>query len=59
MSAPGPMWGTHMGKEGQCRVVGTPSAVQLHEVTALAAAPSLKSTSEICPLERTSKDRTM
>lgn len=47
-----------MGKEGQCRVVGTPSAVQLHEVTALAADSSLKSTSEVCPLERTSKDRT-
>lgn len=48
-----------MGKEGQCRVVGMPSAVQLHEVSALAAAPSLKSTSEVCPLERTSKDGTM
>lgn len=48
-----------MGKEGQCRVVEIPSAIQLHEVTALAATPSLKSTSEVCPLERTSKDRTM
>lgn len=48
-----------MGKEGQCRVVGMPSAVQLHEVSALAAASSLKSISEVCPLERTSKDGAM
>lgn len=47
------------GEGGGCRVVEIPSAIQLREVTALAAAPSLKSTSEVCPLERTSKDRTM
>jgi len=40
------------------QVVGTPSAIQLHEVTALAAALCLKSTSKVCPLEMTSKDRT-
>lgn len=46
VSVPGPVWGTHMGKKGWCGVFGTPCAVQLHEVTALAAALSLERTSK-------------
>lgn len=46
-------------EERQYRVLGHRStAVQLCEVDALAAAPSVKSTSKMCPLEKMSRDRT-